>query len=266
MRHVLAALVGTAALSIACAPCALAADLTPPPVYTKAPTVVPPTYNWTGFYLGGDAGGAWTSNTAMWSPLPSPAAFGIAPGSGTDGGSGFIGGIYAGYNWQFTSTLLVGLEGDWSWSRAGGSFTQQPWLTVGGGPAAAASFTHMTSTLDWISSLRARAGYLVAPNLLAYVTGGAAWAKIDYAANNFNGGLYSTSTTNSDTQTGFTVGGGLEWSMTKNWLLRAEYLYYHFNNGPKVVANSIAFPAFPSNYIWGSINVSVARAGLAYKF
>ena len=51
------------------------------------------------------------------------------------------------------------------------------------------SFTTMGSTLDWVSSLRARLGYLVLPNLMAYGTVGGAWGKIDYTASNFAPGV-----------------------------------------------------------------------------
>ena len=128
----------------------------------------------------------------------------------------------------------------------------------------------MSSKLDWLSSLRGRVGYLVMPNLLAYGTGGVAWARFDYTANNFNGpgggGGYVTSTAFSQTQTGFAAGGGFEWAWTTHWLLRGEYLYYQFNNGPSVIATTPAFPTFPSNYVWSRTKVNVARLGLSYKF
>jgi outer membrane immunogenic protein len=106
----------------------------------------------------------------------------------------------------------------------------------------------------------------VTPNVMAYATGGAAWARIDYAANNFNGGTYLTNAAASSTQSGFVVGGGLEWAMTKNWLVRGEYLYYRFSGAPSLVGTSPLFAGFPSGYSWSSATVSVARAGLSYKF
>jgi outer membrane immunogenic protein len=231
--------------------------------YTKVPTAALD-ISWTGFYVGGDVGGLWSSNTGTWNPLPSPAAFGFNPISGGNGGSSIIGGLYGGYNWQFAPTWVAGIEGDWSWAKTSGSFTQT-WTLFGTTIPIPTSFTNMSSTLDWVSSLRARLGYLFFHNLLAYGTGGVAWAKIDYAANN-SGLTYVTSATPSNTQTGYTVGGGLEWAITNNWLLRGEYLYYHFNGGPSVVTQSVAFPAFPSGYSWNNTTVSVARLGLSYKF
>jgi outer membrane immunogenic protein len=226
----------------------------------------PPVYSWTGFYIGGDVGETWSSNTGTFNPLPTPGgvAFGITMLSGNNSGSSVIGGLHAGYNWQFAPTWVAGIEGDWSWSKAGGSFTQ-PWVAIP--PAvlgAPPNFTTMSSKLDWVSSLRARFGYLVTPNVLAYATGGMAWAKLDYTASAI-GFLYSATTALSDTQTGYAIGGGLEWAITNNWLLRAEYLFYRFDNGPNVVVAAIG-SANPSGFSWNATTLSVARGGLSYKF
>ena len=125
----------------------------------------------------------------------------------------------------------------------------------------------MGSTLDWVSSLRARLGYLVLPNLMAYGTVGGAWGKIDYAANTSGGVIkYNASTAFSSTQGGWVAGAGLEWMIWPNWLLRGEYLYYSLNSSPSVVVTP-GFPgALPSGYSWSNTNVSVARAALSYKF
>ena len=245
---------------------ASAADLPPAPVYTKAPPV-PPAYSWTGFYTGGDIGGAWTNNTATWDPLPTPGgiAFGVAVISGNNGGSSAIGGLHTGYNWQFAPTWVAGIEGDWSWSRAGGSFTQ-PWVAIPPAVVIPPASTSMSSKLDWVTSLRARFGYLVTPNVLAYATGGVAWAKFDYTANASAVLLgLSAVTAQSATQAGYAVGGGLEWAITNNWLLRGEYLFYRFDNAPNVVVPTIG-SANPSGFSWSGTTLSVVRGGLSYKF
>jgi outer membrane immunogenic protein len=263
MRQITTALCATV-LSIACAYAASAADIAAPkPMYTKAPPA--PTYNWTGFYIGGDAGGVWTSNTATWNPLPSPALFGANAISGGNGGSNPIVGLHLGYNWQFAPTWVAGVEGDWSWANAGSSFTQ-PWTSVGGVGINPGSFTTMSSKLNWVSSLRARVGYLAMPNLLAYATGGIAWGRIDYAATASNLLGNASTTAFSQTQTGFVAGGGLEWAITNNWSLRGEYLYYRLGGSPNVVAPVTGNPAVSSNFVWNATNVSVARAGVSYKF
>jgi outer membrane immunogenic protein len=123
----------------------------------------------------------------------------------------------------------------------------------------------MGSSLDWVSSLRARLGYLVMPNLMTYGTVGGAWGKVDYTASNSGGVVpYRTSAAFSKTQGGWVADAGLEWMMTNNWLLRGEYLYYSLNSSPSTVAGSTG-PLGPSGYSWSNTNLSVARAALSYK-
>ena len=99
---------------------AAAADMAP---YFKGP-VIAPAWSWTGFYGGGDVGGAFSTSTATWNPLPSPAAFGAFPVTGNVGGSGFAGGFFAGYNYQLGNSFVTSIEGDWTGMRAG------RWITV----------------------------------------------------------------------------------------------------------------------------------------
>ena len=92
----------------------------------------------------------------------------------------FVGGVHVGYNWQFAPTWVAGIEGDWSWTDAKASFTQA-WINivVGVRPGSLAS---LSLKEDWLSTVRARIGYLVTPAALVYFTGGAAWGEFDYAA------------------------------------------------------------------------------------
>jgi outer membrane immunogenic protein len=270
MRKLLIGGLALTAAAVLLASPALAADM----AVKAPPPAPPPAYDWTGFYIGGDVGAAWTSNNATWTPLPlGPFVFpftnfGINAISGGNGGSGFLGGLHAGYDWQFAPTWVAGLEGDWSWTRAGGAFTQ-PWTVFGtGAPSAAGDITSMSSTLDWLASIRGRFGFLVLPNVLIYGTGGAAWAKIDYSASAINGGggfTYTPSASFSSTLPGYAVGGGLEWAMTRQWQVRAEYLFYGFGS-QGVLVSSVNFPGKPSSFAWSNTSVNVARLGLSYKF
>jgi outer membrane immunogenic protein len=136
------------------------------------------------------------------------------------------------------------------------------------GVAVPGSFTTMGSTVDWVSSLRARLGYLVLPNLMVYGTVGGAWGKVDYTASNFAplAPPYATSAAFSNIQAGWVAGGGLEWAMTPNWLLRGEYLFYSLSGFPSVVVASANYPTLPSNYSWSNTNAGTARLGVSYKF
>ena len=150
---------------------ALAADLAPLPYRTPPPAFVP-VLTWTGFHVGGNFGGAATSINELWSPT-----FGVAPILGSTGGVSFAAGFQAGYDWQFATSWVAGIEGDWSWANARGNLNQ-PWVLYPSGVAVPGSFTTMGSTLDWVSSLRARLGYVVLPNLMVYGTVGGARANI----------------------------------------------------------------------------------------
>ena len=88
---------------------ASAADL-PTRVYTKAPVMVDPAYNWSGFYVGGHVGGLWGRSRVFDDGVLTES------GAATDG---VVGGILAGYNWQ-TGPLVLGTEGDFGWSNAQG--------------------------------------------------------------------------------------------------------------------------------------------------
>ena len=227
---------------------------------------------WSGFYVGADVGSAHTRNTATWTPLPNPESFFARGASGNDGGYSFAGGLHAGYNWNFAPAWVAGAEADVSLTHAVGNVTVAPWIAPTGAITAPASMTRINSKLTSMSSLRARFGLLLQPTLLAYATGGPAWARIDYTANNGNGvagaTAYTTDAAAAKTQTGYVLGAGLEWAVTGKWLLRGEYLYYRFNDGPSVVAPDTKgnFPGFPSGYSWGSTKANVLQVGLSYKF
>ena len=53
---------------------ASAADLGPR-TYAKAPVVVDPSYNWSGFYVGLNAGGEWSRSNAATTTVFSPAGY-----------------------------------------------------------------------------------------------------------------------------------------------------------------------------------------------
>jgi outer membrane immunogenic protein len=137
-------LIGVASAAAIVGGAALAADVAPD---YRAPPVL-------------DVPSTWTHTDALWEPLPTSAAFGVFPIAGHTGGASAIGGLQASYNWQVAPTWVVGLEGDWSWSHTGSSVTA-PWIVNPGGGAVSRSFTILASMLDWVSSLRARLGYLV---------------------------------------------------------------------------------------------------------
>jgi outer membrane immunogenic protein len=257
MRKLLLSALALGALAMPAA----AADLSP---YYKVPLA--PAWSWTGFYFGGDVGGAFSSDNAAWTPI-GPGFPGTPAGiGGGTGGSAFAGGFFAGYNWQFAPSFVAGIEGDWTGMRAGGAFNGG-W-TGPGGPVVGAT-TNMSSEVEWALSLRGRLGYLIWPNLLVYGTGGGAWGKIQYGASSLDTGAgYGAGAAFTNTSSGWVAGGGLEWAPFTGFglLLRVEYLYYDFSSGANFVGAANGFTGNPSGYSWGSTTVSVARFGMSYKF
>jgi outer membrane immunogenic protein len=257
------ALFGAAALSFGFAGVAGAADMQiKAPAYV-APAAVP---GWTGFYVGGDLGALWMSQDAVWNPLPSPAAFTVFPIGGRLDSSHFVGGVHGGYDWQLAPTWVVGIEGDYSWTDAGAS-VQGVWQSFPTGqPSFPTTLSSLSDKLESLGSVRGRIGYLVTPNALAYVTGGAGWGRFEYdafARNTANSYLASTSF--SKIQSGYVLGGGLEWALTQNCMVRGEYLYYSLD-GSSTVAPAPGFPTFPSGFAWHNAVIQLVRLGLSYKF
>ena len=257
MKHGMLGFIAAAALAIGSGG-AFAADMAP---YYRAPLPMP-AFSWTGFYIGGDIGGAWTHQDV------SSVCVGCnqAPGAATITASGVIGGFYGGYNLQLAPQWVVGIEGDWSWDSLSGS-AAFPNLFASGGPVGSGGIA-WTSDPRWLASVRGRLGWTWTPTALLYITGGAAWAGTNYTGvNAFSGGCPNCSAISfSQTKPGWVLGGGVEWAPWANsWLVRAEYLHYQFS-GTTVVPTSLSPGTIPGSLTWGDMSVDEVRAGIAYKF
>jgi len=161
--------------------------------YTKAPVAIPaPIYNWTGFYIGGHIGGSFRGddNNLL--------------GGSSDGT--FLGGVQAGYDYQFAPNWVMGLEANYSFKDTNSNFANRG-----------------------LGSVTGRLGYTWGPALL-YVKGGYGWADSRFS-NGFggNGG-----------RDGYTVGGGLEYLFTQNWSGKIEYQYFDFGTVNFVTPAAVA--------------------------
>ena len=153
---------------------------------------------------------------------------------------GLFGG-YVGYNWQY-GAWVFGAEGDFNGT------VERPNLRRGIGPLA---FSTDIGT-DWLASIRARAGYSF-DRALIFATGGVAFTKASIDTT-FAGGL---TLSGDETFTGWTLGGGVEYAFTDNWLGRLEYRYYDFPDKDLDGAGGLGDV---------SLNTSTITAGIAYKF
>jgi len=254
--------VGIAAIATLIGTSAWAADL---PVKAPLPASAPaPAYNWTGFYLGGNAGGAWGNfDPSNFMPFVGGAGgiiladvniYNSAVASQSMKPSGFTGGFQAGYNWQVNNVVL-GLEGDID------SFNLKGSATTSGTLAGPLPFTATSSaSTTWLATARGRLG-LTADNWLFYGTGGAAFTTLkgNFGFTDAIGDFESAAVSNS--LTGYAVGGGVEAGLWQQWSIRAEYLYVDFSristtgfvNGTQPVNHSI------------DLKANIVRIGLNYR-
>jgi outer membrane immunogenic protein len=270
---------------------AFAADLAARP-YTKAPPLVDPGYNWTGFYAGLNGGYSWgRANTNITGISPFAAIFPIpAFAPFRQDVNGGIAGGQAGYNWQVDRKWVLGLEGDIQWSGERSSSL----LTVvgprygstiigiafpGPGPDFNSIITqtaNLAHSLEWFATFRGRAGVLADPQTLLYATGGLAVGEFKYSAQAtttiqvFGPGLGGTTpvgtlvlpgavaASSSDTRVGWTVGAGVERKFSPNWSGKLEYLYMDFG--------SKTFFAGTTNQADVSFHDHIFRAGFNYAF
>lgn len=218
----IAAVAFTAALG-AGAGAASAADLGARP-YTRAPAYIEPIFNWSGFYIGGHIGGAWTNQE--WINTANTTLFGdLSPGQGfRQRNSGVFGGGQMGYNWQ-ANNFVFGLEGTISGLDNKGTVLN----TVFG-----AGDDQFRWRADWMATITGRAGIAVNNNLF--------YAKGGYAG--VNNRLSVTDAFGSGSRThwhnGWTVGAGWEYGITQNWIVGLEYDYAAFEHKSYQLAGGAA--------------------------
>lgn len=197
---------------------------------------------WTGFYAG--AGVGRRSADVSWTTTCLQLGF---PGSACPDASGNFADRYAvnnpadfdnkawaltgflGWQWQW-NWLVLGVEGDFTHARKRHAQAAIPGAED---PTLALTGTADTAsvTTDWDASLRGRVGFLPLPSLLAYATAGPSWIRMsasatcgaEFPAGWCSAGNVGLTETVTATQRGWTWGGGVEWMMTSNILLRGEY-------------------------------------------
>jgi outer membrane immunogenic protein len=156
-----------------------------------------------GFYVGGHTG---------YGSAEYKGAFDTGSTEGAFDNAGYLVGGHAGYNWTTQSYLMVGIEGD---------ITVAPWNASLAQSPGSSSFT--AGQLSGIASLRARLGYQIDKTLI-YATGGVA-----FASSQGSGGGTLEFNKKAEFVTGAVAGAGLEWMVSENVALRAEGLYYWFD-------------------------------------
>src|SRR6478752_6204367 len=230
MKKILLATIAFAALA---AP-AFGADVGARPYYdTTPPAYAAPIYSWTGFYVGGHIGGAFSSSNNFNGLVLN------------DNSARFLGGVQGGADWQFAPNWVVGVEGQYSWLSKNNLNAFFP---------AGLAYNNDQRA---IGSLTARVGWTWGPGLL-YVKGGYA-----YSDNNDTlrlAGVPVAFALDSNHRDGYTVGGGVEYMFAPNWSAKAEYQYYNFGDS-RFVAPAVLVP-------FGSFHNDehTVKAGINYRF
>jgi len=175
MKHIALA----AALAAVAAP-ALAGGLNQPAIepapLAPAPAPVAAGPDWSGFYAGGQLG------------------FGDVDAGGGVEGDGLLGGVHAGYRYDFGG-FVAGVEADYDAAD----------IDLGGGAG-----------LDDVTRLKLQAGVAAGPALI-YATGGAAWAGVDLGAT-------------SERDNGWFGGVGVAYPVGSNITVGGEILRHQFDD------------------------------------
>ena len=159
---------------------------------TKAYRPIEPAAIWNGFYAGLNAGFGW-ANTS------------VTGATASSNLNGFVGGGQIGYNWQWASPLVLGVEADFQGTSQKRSDT-------------AAGIT-VDQRLPWFGTARGRIGY-AANSWLLSATAGGAWVNSNLSAT-----TAGVTVSDSATKAAFTAGGGVEWMFAPKWSAKLEYLY-----------------------------------------
>ena len=223
-----------------------AADMPPRPA--PAPVYAPPPFSWTGFYIGGNIGGAWAHRDVT------DTRFGLDFGRSSD--AVFIGGGQVGYNYQ-TGNFVFGVE--WDIDAAGDQNRNGAGVFVPG-----VGTLVVQANNAWISTLAARFGWANGQWLL-YGKAGGAWVHVDdFTVTNLTTGTSLTGG-NDHTAGGFVVGVGGEWAFANNWTAKIEYNYLGFDDRTFVVPAGSPF-LVGDTFTHTHRNIQVAKAGLNYLF
>ena len=221
----------------------------------------PPVYNWSGFYIGVNAGGGWAE---VEEGLSIPGRLGYQT-SVTD--SGFTGGVQLGYNWFIAPNWLFGIEGDINYLRGA---RQDTFRFINTGEDVVG---RQETKLRRLSTVRGRLGYVWASTAF-YATGGLAIGDVKS----------DVSATRSDCRSRrsdicrrlFLDPNRLDsgWRhralFSNRFSLKVEYLHFDlgdFNYNVNRATGTDLLPAVPSQWLAnGKVTGDIVRFGVNYRF
>ncbi len=219
-----------------------------------------PTADWSGLYVGANAGSATARNstltTSVFAPAITPSTFErfmLSP-------DGYLGGVQLGYNWQ-TANWVYGIEADVQASSQRDNKSCQ--LTCA---PSRTFFETIDQKTPWLATVRGRLGYAVGPALF-YATGGLALGEVSTKVTGFGSFAPITTFSFRDAKAGWTVGAGIESPLRffdligKNWTVKTEYLYADLGH----VTNVAVTPTVTMTHTM-TIQEHIFRGGINYHF
>jgi outer membrane immunogenic protein len=232
---------------------AFAAEPLPPP---------PPPFTWTGLYIGGQIGYAWAHDNITWAGVSNDDE--QAAGTFHQTPNGVIGGAHVGYNLQYNPWLVFGIEGNVD----GTSLSRTAAVAVNDVFGDTPGVLTATSKADVQGSIRGRIG-VAFDRLLVYGTGGVAFTGFNTTLVDTTGFFFGAPGTNasfSNTRAGWTAGGGLEYAVTDNWWVRAEYRYSNFGTTSDFPFTGVL--PFPDSFVFlqHHLTENQVQVGFSYRF
>lgn len=229
---------------------AFAADVT----YREPAPIAVPIFSWTGAYLGVNGGYGWGHTRDTNNPA--------ADKKDIDGG---FGGITAGYNYQFSNNIVLGIEGDIVFGDISNGWHDPNQF----------SGYHTEDKVTTFGTLRARLGYAV-DHWMIYGTGGLAVGRTKHTlgcdAGLVAAGVGSCASnparefedSGSDTAIGYSLGAGVEYAINNHWTVKTEYIYTDLGKSKVTLTD----PGFPNaiNEREFDTKFHTVRFGLNYKF
>ena len=242
MRKSVLILIAAVVIDLPASQSARAADIVPRgyPPPAPAPVYAPP-ISWTGCYVGGNIGGAWSNVDFS----------GVSGVNFSASNSGFAGGGQIGCDYQWNQFWVVGIRN----MLDATSLSNRTNIS-------AVPFTGaVDSRTRWFDTLTARVGYLVpSTNVLLYAQGGAAWTNTSITFLDGSGAQLGEA---SNDRTGWTVGAGVEWMFAPQWSVFAEYNFMGFGTQSATLTGCGGTCVVNAN---ANANVQNVLAGVNYKF
>ena len=222
-------------------------------------SVVPDSPSWTGGYIGVVGGYGW-GDSDFSADVVDSADNTIVYGTGGDSidAEGFLIGGQLGYDFDMGNGLVLGVAGDWSWTGMDGDLCVDTDTCV----PAEADDSYASADVNWLATVRARAGFTTG-SLLIYGTGGLAIADADSSVSHVDG--LGDNRSDSNTHLGWVIGAGAEFKVTENMSLGAEYLHVDLGSEDYTLRGSGV--ALDTDILSNAdLQIDIVRASLNFRF